>query len=198
MTDVEQHHAPRRRSAASRPEPGLRRRPPRAISPARRARRRSRRPSCSFTAPGTAAGAGGASRTCWRSQGPQGVRAVADRASATARICSARTSFSTPTSPTSSTCSNGRTSRTSAWSRIPMAAGRSSGALEQIDDRVSSIVWLDAFKPENGQKGIDYASDFSRKAMEEAVAQGRAGPHGADGRRVRRQREGPRLGRPPS
>src|SRR5437868_11241121 len=27
----------------------------------------------------------------------------------------------------------------------------SSGALEQIGDRVSSIVWLDAFKPENGQ-----------------------------------------------
>ena len=40
----------------------------------------------------------------------------------------------------------------------------SSGALEQIGDRVSSIVWLDAFKPENGQKGADYASPFSRKA----------------------------------
>ena len=40
----------------------------------------------------------------------------------------------------------------------------SSGALEQIGDRVSSIVWLDAFKPENGQRGIDYAYDFSRKA----------------------------------
>jgi pimeloyl-ACP methyl ester carboxylesterase len=51
----------------------------------------------------------------------------------------------------------------------------SSGALEQIGDRVSSIVWVDAFKPENGQKGIDYASDFSRKAMEEAVATGEPG-----------------------
>jgi len=51
----------------------------------------------------------------------------------------------------------------------------SSGALEQIGDRVSSIVWVDAFKPENGQKGIDYASDFSRKAMEEAVAKGEPG-----------------------
>jgi pimeloyl-ACP methyl ester carboxylesterase len=38
----------------------------------------------------------------------------------------------------------------------------SSGALEQIGDRVSSIIWLDAFKPENGQKGTDFASDFSR------------------------------------
>ena len=51
----------------------------------------------------------------------------------------------------------------------------SSGALEQISDRVASIVWLDAFKPENGQKGVDYASDFSRKAMEEAVAKGTPG-----------------------
>ncbi len=51
----------------------------------------------------------------------------------------------------------------------------SSGALEQIGDRVSSIVWLDAFKPENGQKGVDYASEFSRKAMEEAVAKGTPG-----------------------
>src|SRR6202158_3606695 len=32
------------------------------------------------------------------------------------------------------------------------------GALEQIADRVSSIVWLDAFKPENGQRGFDFAS----------------------------------------
>jgi pimeloyl-ACP methyl ester carboxylesterase len=57
-----------------------------------------------------------------------------------------------------------------------------SGALEQIGDRVSSIVWLDAFKPENGQKGIDYASEFSRKAFQEAVAKGepgRAGPKAA-------------------
>jgi pimeloyl-ACP methyl ester carboxylesterase len=40
-----------------------------------------------------------------------------------------------------------------------------SGALEQIGDRVSSIVWLDAFKPENGQRGFDFASEFSRKAL---------------------------------
>jgi len=53
-----------------------------------------------------------------------------------------------------------------------------SGALEQIGDRVSSIVWLDAFKPENGQKGVDYASEFSRKAMEEAVAKGTPGRKG--------------------
>jgi pimeloyl-ACP methyl ester carboxylesterase len=51
----------------------------------------------------------------------------------------------------------------------------SSGALEQIHDRVSSIVWLDAFKPADGQKGVDYASPFSRKAMEEAVAAGTPG-----------------------
>jgi pimeloyl-ACP methyl ester carboxylesterase len=54
----------------------------------------------------------------------------------------------------------------------------SSGALEQIHDRVSSIVWLDAFKPEDGQKGTDFASEFSRKAMEEAVAKGTPGRKG--------------------
>jgi pimeloyl-ACP methyl ester carboxylesterase len=50
-----------------------------------------------------------------------------------------------------------------------------SGALEHIGDRGSSIVWLDAFKPESGQKGLDYVSEFSRKAMEEAVARGEPG-----------------------
>jgi pimeloyl-ACP methyl ester carboxylesterase len=53
-----------------------------------------------------------------------------------------------------------------------------SGALEQIGDRVSSIVWLDAFKPEDGQKGTDFASDFSRKALAEAVAKGEPGRKG--------------------
>ena len=47
-----------------------------------------------------------------------------------------------------------------------------SGAVEQIGDRVSSIVWLDAFKPENGQRGFDFASEFSRKALLEAVEKG--------------------------
>src|SRR4051794_3369473 len=43
-----------------------------------------------------------------------------------------------------------------------------SGALEKILDRVSSIVFLDAFVPEDGQKGFDFASDFSRKGTLEA------------------------------
>ena len=50
-----------------------------------------------------------------------------------------------------------------------------SGAIEQTLDRISSIVWLDAFKPENGQRVIDLASEFSRKALLEAVARGDAG-----------------------
>lgn len=50
-----------------------------------------------------------------------------------------------------------------------------SGALEAIHDRVASIVWLDAFKPENGQKGTDYISEFSRKALVEAIAKGEPG-----------------------
>jgi pimeloyl-ACP methyl ester carboxylesterase len=51
----------------------------------------------------------------------------------------------------------------------------SSGALEQILGRVSSIVWLDAFKPENGQRGVDFASEFSRKALAEAIEKGEPG-----------------------
>jgi pimeloyl-ACP methyl ester carboxylesterase len=47
-----------------------------------------------------------------------------------------------------------------------------SGALEQIHDRVTSIVFLDAFVPEDGQKGFDFASDFSRKGTIEAQQKG--------------------------
>ena len=54
----------------------------------------------------------------------------------------------------------------------------SSGALETIHDRVASIVWLDAFKPEDGQKGTDFASEFSRKALVEALAKGEPGRKG--------------------
>src|SRR5882672_4573145 len=50
-----------------------------------------------------------------------------------------------------------------------------SGALEQIGDRVSSIVWVDAFMPKDGERSIDSISEFSRKAMVEAMAKGEAG-----------------------
>ncbi len=50
-----------------------------------------------------------------------------------------------------------------------------SGALEEIADRVDSLVWLDAFKPKNGERPVDYISEFSRKAMEEALTRGEAG-----------------------
>ena len=39
-----------------------------------------------------------------------------------------------------------------------------SGALEQIGSNVSSIVWVDAFKPENGQKPVDFTS-FSKAVL---------------------------------
>lgn len=50
-----------------------------------------------------------------------------------------------------------------------------SGALEQIHDRVDSVVWVDAFKPKTGERPVDYISEFSRKAMEEALTRGEAG-----------------------
>jgi pimeloyl-ACP methyl ester carboxylesterase len=47
-----------------------------------------------------------------------------------------------------------------------------SGALEQVLDRVASIVFLDAFVPEDGQRGFDFASEFSRKGTLEAQTKG--------------------------
>ena len=50
-----------------------------------------------------------------------------------------------------------------------------SGALEQVHDRVGSIVWLDAFTPVDGQVPADFISEFSRKGMAEAIAKGEPG-----------------------
>ena len=47
-----------------------------------------------------------------------------------------------------------------------------SGAIERIFDRIASVVFVDAFLPENGQKSLDVASDFSRKSTLEAIAKG--------------------------
>jgi pimeloyl-ACP methyl ester carboxylesterase len=47
-----------------------------------------------------------------------------------------------------------------------------SGALEEVLDRVASVVYLDAFMPEDGQRSLDVASDFSRKGTLEAIAKG--------------------------
>jgi len=50
-----------------------------------------------------------------------------------------------------------------------------SGALEQIGQRVSSIVWVDAFKPDDGQKALDVVNETIRKAALAAVEKGEAG-----------------------
>ena len=50
-----------------------------------------------------------------------------------------------------------------------------SGALEQIGDQVASIVWLDAFMPKDGERSTDMISEFSRKALVEAMAKGEPG-----------------------
>jgi pimeloyl-ACP methyl ester carboxylesterase len=47
-----------------------------------------------------------------------------------------------------------------------------SGALEQIGARVSSIVWLDAFKPENGQRPLDFTNETFREAALDAIGKG--------------------------
>ena len=44
-----------------------------------------------------------------------------------------------------------------------------SGAIEQVQPRVSSIVFLDAFVPEDGQTGYDLTAERNRPAIDEAV-----------------------------
>ncbi len=58
-----------------------------------------------------------------------------------------------------------------------------SGAVERIAERVSAIVYLDAFLPENGQKSYDLTSGPNRVALDAALARGdvsRPAPSAAD------------------
>jgi pimeloyl-ACP methyl ester carboxylesterase len=50
-----------------------------------------------------------------------------------------------------------------------------SGALEAIHDRVSAIVWVDAFTPDDGQNWIDLANPRTRDATLAAIEKGEAG-----------------------
>lgn len=57
-----------------------------------------------------------------------------------------------------------------------------SGALEQLEGRVASVVFVDAFLPENGQRGLDQNSPESIKAINAALERGEAsrkGPNAA-------------------
>jgi hypothetical protein len=49
-----------------------------------------------------------------------------------------------------------------------------SGAIEQIGDRVASIIWLDAHLPQDGQCGMDAANPRNRADMVAAIEQGQA------------------------
>jgi hypothetical protein len=50
-----------------------------------------------------------------------------------------------------------------------------SGAVEQISERISSIVWVDAFKPDNGQGCVDLVPDARRKSILSAFEKGELG-----------------------
>jgi hypothetical protein len=47
-----------------------------------------------------------------------------------------------------------------------------SGALEQVGNSASSIVWLDAAKPENGQKVVDVVAASLRERVQNSVEKG--------------------------
>jgi hypothetical protein len=53
-----------------------------------------------------------------------------------------------------------------------------SGALDQIGDRVSSIVWLDAFKPENGESVVSLLPEARRAPILAAIEKGEPGLKG--------------------
>jgi hypothetical protein len=50
-----------------------------------------------------------------------------------------------------------------------------SGALEVVRDRVSEIVWLDAFLPQTGQRGFDFANPQSHAGTLAAIERGEIG-----------------------
>jgi pimeloyl-ACP methyl ester carboxylesterase len=54
-----------------------------------------------------------------------------------------------------------------------------SGALESIGDRVSSVVWLDAYIPADGQRVADFAVEAVRKGIQVAIDKGEAGVRGS-------------------
>lgn len=50
-----------------------------------------------------------------------------------------------------------------------------SGAVEQISERISSIVWVDAFKPDNGQSFVDLVPEARRKSVLGVFEKGEVG-----------------------
>ena len=48
-------------------------------------------------------------------------------------------------------------------------------ALDRIGDKVASVVWLDAFKPEDGRALIDLVAASARQAYDDATANGELG-----------------------
>lgn len=50
-----------------------------------------------------------------------------------------------------------------------------SGAVEKVLDQVSSIVYLDAFVPDNGDSGLSLSTQVFRKTIEDAIAKGELG-----------------------
>lgn len=52
------------------------------------------------------------------------------------------------------------------------------GALESIGDKVSSVVWLDAYIPADGQRVADVAAEGVRKAIQTATDKGEVGVPG--------------------
>ena len=118
---------------------------------------------------------------CWkkvdrnpRRQGPQGLCAVADRARRPLASALDQRQPHHPHHRRRQPVQMGRH-----HGRLPGAALlrrlAGLGALEHIGDRVSSIVWLDAFMPKDGEASTDQISAFSRKALEEALAKGEPG-----------------------
>lgn len=63
------------------------------------------------------------------------------------------------------------------------------GAMEHLEDRVSGIVYLDAFLPDDGQRGMDFLNEQQTAAFEEARAKGEVSRPGPTSKALRIQSE---------
>jgi pimeloyl-ACP methyl ester carboxylesterase len=64
-----------------------------------------------------------------------------------------------------------------------------SGAIEALEDRVAAIVYLDAFLPDDGQRGVDFLNEQQSAAFAEAQARGEVSRPGPNAKALRIQSE---------
>ncbi|MDD7973848.1 alpha/beta fold hydrolase [Roseinatronobacter alkalisoli] len=62
-----------------------------------------------------------------------------------------------------------------------------SGAMEELEDRVSALVYLDAFLPDDGQRGVDFLNEQQTEAFNAAREKGEVSRPGPNSKALRVQ-----------